>query len=285
MSELTIACVQTNSKPDPADNIAEVGAMIREAKAQGADLITTPEVVGMLAANRDDALSRARPEESHEVLAAFRDLAAELGTWLLIGSISIKLPDDRLSNRSYLVGPDGGIVARYSKIHMFDVQVGDGTSYRESRTYRPGEEAVLAETPWGTMGLTICYDIRFPYLFRDLAQAGARLIFSPAAFTKVTGEAHWHVLQRARAIENGCFIVSPAQTGTHAGGRRTYGHSVIVAPWGEVLCDGGTEPGVTLATIDLGAVDIARGKVPSLEHDRSYTAPIASLEGFRAAGE
>jgi predicted amidohydrolase len=285
MTELTIACVQTNSKADPAENIAEVGAMIREAKDRGADLITTPEVVGMLTAGRDDALARARPEESHEVLAAFRDLAAELGTWLLIGSISIKLSDEKLSNTSYLVGPDGGIVARYSKIHMFDVQVGDGTQYRESRTYQPGDQAVLAETPWGTVGLTICYDIRFPYLFRDLAHAGARIIFSPAAFTQVTGEAHWHVLQRARAIENGCFIVSPAQTGTHAGGRKTYGHSVIVGPWGEVLTDGGTDVGVSLTTIDLAEVDKARGKVPSLSHDRDYSAPVSSVEGLRAAGD
>ena len=285
MTQLTIACVQTNSKADPAENIAEVGAMIREAKDRGADLITTPEVVGMMTAGRDEALSRVRPEESHEVLAAFRDLAAELGTWLLIGSLSIKLSDDKLSNRSYLVGPDGSIVAHYSKIHMFDVQVGDGTQYRESRTYQPGDRAVLAETPWGTMGLTICYDIRFPYLFRDLAHAGAKLIFSPAAFTQVTGEAHWHVLQRARAIENGCFIVSPAQTGTHAGGRKTYGHSVIVAPWGEVLLDGGTEPGVSLATIDLGDVEKARGKVPSLTHDRSYAPPSPAFEGLRAAGD
>jgi predicted amidohydrolase len=285
MNKLTIACVQTNSKPDPADNIAEVGAMIREAKARGADLITTPEVVGMLAANREEALATARPEDSHEVLAAFRDLAAELGSWLLIGSISIKLSVDKLSNRSFLVGPDGRIVARYSKIHMFDVQVGDGTSYRESKTYQPGEEAVLADTPWGTMGLTICYDIRFPYLYRDLARAGAKLIFSPAAFTKVTGAAHWHVLQRARAIENGCFIVSPAQTGTHAGGRQTYGHSVIVAPWGEVLADGGTEPGVVLAEVDLAAVETARGKVPSLTHDRDYSRPASQTYALRAAGD
>ncbi|MDE0811803.1 MAG: carbon-nitrogen hydrolase family protein [Alphaproteobacteria bacterium] len=285
MSKLTIACVQTNTKPDPLANIAEVGAMIREAKAQGADLITTPEVVGMMCANREEALTRARPEETHEVLAAFRDLAAELKAWLLIGSISIKLSDDKLANRSFLIDPDGGIVARYTKIHMFDVQVGDGTLYRESYTYQPGEEAVLAETPWGTVGLTICYDIRFPYLFRDLAHAGAKLIFSPAAFTKVTGEAHWHILQRARAIENGCFIVSPAQTGTHAGGRQTFGHSVIVAPWGEVLCDGGTEPGVYLTGIDLGAIDEARGKVPSLTHDRPYSPPIPRLDGLRATSD
>jgi predicted amidohydrolase len=285
MSKLTIACVQTNTKPDPLDNIAEVGAMIREAKAQGADLITTPEVVGMMCANREETLTRARPEETHEVLAAFRDLAAELKAWLLIGSISIKLSDDKLANRSFLIDPDGDTVARYTKIHMFDVQVGDGTLYRESYTYQPGEEAVLAETPWGTVGLTICYDIRFPYLFRDLAHAGAKLIFSPAAFTKVTGEAHWHILQRARAIENGCFIVSPAQTGTHDGGRQTFGHSVIVAPWGEVLCDGGTEPGVYLTEIDLGAIDEARGKVPSLTHDRPYSPPIPRLDGLRTSSD
>lgn len=285
MTKLTIACVQTNSKPDPADNIAEVGGMIREAKARGADLITTPEIVGMFEPDRTSALAKARPEETHEVLAAFRGLAAELGTWLLIGSISIKLSDEKLSNRSFLVGPDGEIVARYSKIHMFDVQVGDGSTYRESSTYQPGEEAVLADTPWGTMGLTICYDIRFPALYRDLAQAGARLIFAPAAFTKVTGEAHWHVLQRARAIENGCFIVSAAQVGTHARGRKTYGHSVIVAPWGEVLADAGQEPGIVLAEVDLSAVDQARGKVPSLTHDRPYSGPTPQGLEMRAAGE
>ena len=285
MTKLVIANIQTNSKADPLENITEVGAMIREAKTQGADLITTPEVVGMMAARRTDSLERARPEDSHEVLAAFRDLAAELGTWLLIGSVSIKVSDEQLSNSSYLVGPDGGIVAKYSKIHMFDVQVGDGKPYRESHTYKPGEEAVLADTPWGVMGLTICYDIRFPYLYRDLAKAGAKVIFAPAAFTKVTGEAHWHVLQRARAIENGCFIVSAAQTGTHDGGRQTYGHSVIVAPWGEVLADGGTDVGVTMAEVDLAKVDEARGKVPSLTHDRPYSAPAFQSAQLRAVGD
>mgnify|MGYP001452190531 CR=1 FL=1 len=285
MTMFTIACVQTNSKVNPSENIAEVSAMIREAKAGGADLIATPEVVGMMAARRKDAIQLARPEESHEVLAAFRNLAAKLSAWLLIGSISIKVSEEQLLNRSFLVGPDGGIVARYSKIHMFDVQVGDGKPYRESHTYKPGEEAVLAETPWCTMGLTICYDLRFPYLYRDLAQAGAKVIFIPAAFTKVTGEAHWHVLQRARAIENGCYIIAPAQTGTHDGGRETYGHSVVVAPWGEIIADGGTEVGVTLAEIDLGEVDIARGKVPSLSHDRPYSSPAFQDERLRAVGD
>ncbi len=285
MTRLTVACVQTNSKADPATNIAEVGSMIREAHGRGVDLITTPEVVGMLESSRRASLEKARPEATHEVLTAFRGLAAELGTWLLIGSISIKIADSRLSNRSFLIGPDGGIVARYSKIHMFDVQIGDGSSYQESNTYEPGEAASLAETPWGIMGLTICYDIRFPGLFRDLAQAGAQVIFSPAAFTKVTGEAHWHVLQRARAIENGCFIVSAAQTGTHAGGRQTYGHSLIVGPWGDVLADGGAEEGLIVAELDLDAVDLARGKIPSLTHDRRYSSPALHHRDFQAAGD
>lgn len=285
MDKLVVACAQTNSKPDPADNIAEAGALVREAAGLGADLVCTPEIVGMFEPDREKALAKARPEESHEVLAAFRGLAAELGVWLSIGSISVAIAGGRLSNRSYLVAPDGGIVARYSKIHMFDVQVGDGSIYRESATYAPGAEAVLAATPWGPVGLTICYDIRFPYLYRDLAQAGAGLILAPAAFTKVTGEAHWHILQRARAIENGCFVVSAAQTGVHAAGRKTYGHSVIVAPWGEVLADAGTEPGVVLAECDLSLVARARRKIPSLTHDRPYAAPALQDRELRAAGE
>src|SRR5690606_37720151 len=176
----------------------------------------------------------------------------------------------------------GQIVARYSKIHMFDVQVGDGHVYRESATYQPGDEAVIAETPWGRMGMTICYDIRFPYLYRALAQAGAEVLFAPAAFTKVTGEAHWHVLQRARAIETGCYVISAAQTGEHAEGRRTYGHSVIVDPWGRVIADAGEEVGVITAEIDLAEVAAARAKVPSLTHDRSVGAPV--VQGAVAQG-
>ena len=285
MTSLTVACVQTNTKADPGANIAEVGAMVREAHGRGAALVTTPEVVGMMAENRREALERARPEETHAVLGAFRTLAADLGIWLLIGSLSIKVVPDRLANRSFLVGPDGSVVARYTKIHMFDVQVGDGQVYRESDTYQPGDTAVLADTPWGVMGLTICYDIRFPHLFRDLALAGARVIFSPAAFTRVTGEAHWHVLQRARAIENGCFIVSPAQTGIHAGRRKTYGHSLIVDPWGTVLADAGVDEGVVLAELDLAAVDAARRKIPSLTHDRPYGGPERRHHGLCNAGD
>lgn len=273
MSQFKIACVQTNSKRDPADNIREVSQLIRDAKAAGADLITTPEVVGMIEPKRDQALAKAQPEETHEVLAAFRALAAELKVWLLIGSISIRLSDDKMANRQFLIDDNGAIVARYSKIHMFDVQVGDGQTYRESNTYQPGEEAVVVDTPWCKIGLSICYDIRFPYLYRDLAKAGAEVIVAPAAFTKVTGEAHWHVLQRARAIENGVFVVSAAQTGEHAEGRKTYGHSVVVGPWGDVLADAGELVGVTVAEIDLEQVGAARGRVPSLSQDRIYAGP------------
>mgnify|MGYP005636342327 CR=1 FL=1 len=285
MTKLTVACVQTNSKRDPLDNIAEISPMIRDAKAMGADLITTPEIVGMFEPKRDLALAKAKVEAEHEVLTAYRGLAAELSTWLLIGSISIKVSDEQLSNRSFLIDPAGNIAARYSKIHMFDVQVGDGSTYRESRTYQPGEEAVIAETPWGPMGMTICYDIRFPHLYRALGQAGAGVIFAPAAFTRVTGQAHWHVLQRARAIENGCFIVSAAQCGDHAEGRKTYGHSVIVAPWGEVLADGGEEPGVITAELDLSLVEQARSKVPSLTHDRPFAGPNTYGGTLSATGD
>ena len=259
--------------------------MIREAKARGAQLITTPEVMGMIEPKRDQALAKAKPEETHEVLAAMRGLAAELGTWLLFGSISIKVADDKMSNRSFLVDDRGNIVARYSKIHMFDVQVGDGQTYRESNTYRAGDEAVIAETPWGRMGMTICYDIRFPYLYRTLAQAGAEVLFAPAAFTKVTGEAHWHVLQRARAIETGCYVISAAQTGEHAEGRRTYGHSVIVDPWGRVIANAGEDVGVITAEIDLAEVAAARAKVPSLTNDRTVGEPTVYGTSFRQAGE
>lgn len=285
MTKLKVACVQTSSRPDPQENIDIVLPLIREAHAQGAQLITTPEIVGMLEPKRALSLQKAKPEETHEVLAAFRGIAAELSVWLLAGSLSIKLSEDKLVNRSFMINDRGEIVARYDKIHMFDVQVGDGHQYRESHTYQPGEEPVLVDTPWGRFGMTICYDIRFAYLYRKLAHAGAKMIFAPAAFTKVTGEAHWHVLQRARAIETGTFIVSAAQTGTHEGGRQTYGHSVIVDPWGKILSDGGEEVGISMAEVDLAEVEAARGKVPSLTHDRELGEPVVYGEALREAGE
>ena len=271
MSNLRVACIQTNSKPDPNINIKEVSSLICKAKSDGAELITTPEVVGMLEPNREKALHKAQAENDHSVLREFRNLSKELSIWLLIGSISIKLSDSKLANRSFLINPDGQIVARYTKIHMFDVEVNDGSTYRESVTYQPGTSACLARTPWGLVGLTICYDIRFPLLYRDLAKAGARIIFIPSAFTEVTGEAHWHVLQRARAIENGCFIVSAAQTGIHDHKRKTFGHSIIIDPWGNVLADADKDVGFITADLDLNLVDEARNKIPSLTHDRDYS--------------
>ena len=277
MSKLRVACIQTNSKPDPNINIEEVSPLICKAKSDGAELITTPEVVGMLEPNREKALHKAQAENDHIVLREFRNLSKKLSIWLLIGSISIKLPDSKLANRSFLINPDGQIIARYTKIHMFDVEVNDGSTYRESATYQPGTSACLARTPWGLVGLTICYDIRFPALYRDLAKAGARIIFIPSAFTEVTGEAHWHVLQRARAIENGCFIVSAAQTGIHEQKRKTFGHSIIIDPWGNVLADAEKSVGFIIADLDLNLVNEARNKIPSLSHDREYSMSFRAL--------
>ena len=271
MSNLKVACIQTNSKSDPNINIREVSSLIRAARSNGAELITTPEVVGMLEPNREKALNKAQPENYHGVLREFRALSRDLAIWLLIGSISIKLSNGKLANRSFLINPDGQIIARYTKIHMFDVEVNDGSIYRESATYQPGTSACLARTPWGLVGLTICYDIRFPALYRDLAKAGAKIIFIPSAFTEVTGEAHWHILQRARAIENGCFIVSAAQTGMHEQNRKTFGHSIIVDPWGNILADANKDVGFITADLDLNLVDEVRKKIPSLTHDREYS--------------
>ena len=225
----------------------------------------------MLEPNREKALNKAQPENYHGVLREFRALSRDLAIWLLIGSISIKLSNGKLANRSFLINPDGQIIARYTKIHMFDVEVNDGSIYRESATYQPGTSACLARTPWGLVGLTICYDIRFPALYRDLAKAGAKIIFIPSAFTEVTGEAHWHILQRARAIENGCFIVSAAQTGMHEQNRKTFGHSIIVDPWGNILADADKDVGFITADLDLNLVDEVRKKIPSLTHDREYS--------------
>ena len=271
MSNLKVACIQTNSKSDPNINIREVSSLIRAARSNGAELITTPEVVGMLEPNREKALNKAQPENYHGVLREFRALSRDLAIWLLIGSISIKLSNGKLANRSFLINPDGQIIARYTKIHMFDVEVNDGSIYRESATYQPGTSACLARTPWGLVGLTVCYDIRFPALYRDLAKAGAKIIFIPSAFTEVTGEAHWHILQRARAIENGCFIVSAAQTGMHEQNRKTFGHSIIVDPWGNILADADKDVGFFTADLDLNLVDEVRKKIPSLTHDREYS--------------
>jgi predicted amidohydrolase len=224
-----------------------------------------------------------KPEAEHPGVPAFQALAAELKAWLLIGSLAVKLDAKTCANRSFLFDPQGRIAARYDKIHMFDVDLANGETYRESATFRPGEQAVTADLPWGRVGLTVCYDLRFAYLYRALAQAGASFLTVPAAFTVPTGEAHWHVLLRARAIETGCYVFAPAQCGEHAEGRKTYGHSLIVAPWGEVLADGGEEVGIIYADVDPAKVTKARNMVPALRHDRPFTGPELPVVPARKA--
>jgi len=266
----TVACVQTNSAREFAPNIEAATTRVRSAAAAGAEFVLLPENVAMLEPISRLLKEKTPTEEEHPALPSFREVARDTGVWLLIGSLAVKADEDRLANRSYLVDRDGQVVARYDKIHMFDVDLGNGESYRESATIRPGERAALAETPWGRLGLSVCYDLRFPHLYRRLAQRGADYLSIPAAFTRTTGCAHWHVLQRARAIENGSFVFAPAQCGTHAEGRETFGHSLIVDPWGTVLADGGEEPGFILAEIDPAEVGRARSRVPALTHDRPF---------------
>jgi predicted amidohydrolase len=281
-----VACVQLNAARDIEPNIAAASSLIRKAKAQGAAFILTPENTGMIEPKRPQMLEKAKPEAEHPAIPAFSALAAELGVWLLIGSLQIKLDAATCANRSFLFDARGRVAARYDKIHMFDVDLKGGESYRESKTFRPGDRAVVADTPWGKVGLTVCYDLRFAYLYRALAQAGASFLTVPSAFTVPTGQAHWHTLLRARAIETGSFVFAPAQCGEHAEGRKTCGHSLIVAPWGEVLADGGEEPGVITADIDPAKVAEARAMIPALTHDRRFSGPAAPTgEALRAAGE
>ena len=275
----TAACVQLASDTEPAANIAAAVDGVRRAAAAGADFVLTPETTDMMEMKRRDAFAKAKEEADHPGLAELRGLAAELGCWLLIGSLVIRLGPERLANRSFLIDPAGQVTARYDKIHMFDVEVPDGQSYRESKAYRPGGTAVLAELPWGRLGMSVCYDLRFPQLYRALAQAGAEILTVPSAFTRLTGRAHWHLLLRARAIETGCFVLAPAQCGETGQGRQTYGHSLMVAPWGEVLAEAGEAPEVILAEIDLARVAEARRMIPALGHDRAFEAPAAPRPG------
>lgn len=273
------ALVQLTSGDDPGANLVVTRGMVAEAAAQGATLICTPEVTNCVSQDRAWQRAVLRHQDDDPTLAALRDDAARLGLWIAIGSLAIRTDDadGRFANRSFLIGPDGGIAAQYDKIHMFDVTVSETESYRESAGYRPGDRAVLARTPDAVLGLTVCYDLRFPSLYRDLAQAGAEVLLVPSAFSPVTGAAHWETLLRARAIETGCFVLAAAQTGTHpaqAGKpRQTWGHSLAVAPWGEVLVDAGTAPGVTMVDLDLALVAQSRTRVPSLRHDRPYESP------------
>lgn len=267
------ACVQMRSSDDVAQNIRDASALIREAAGQGAQFIATPENSNIMAQNNRAKLAATFDEARDPSLPAFSALAKGLNIWLLIGSLHIKVSDDKTANRSFLFAPDGTVKARYDKIHLFDVTVAQGESYRESSQVEGGHDAVLAQTAFGPIGVTVCYDLRFPQLYRRLAQKGAFAFTIPSSFTVPTGQAHWHVLMRARAIENGAFVIAPAQGGLHANGRQTYGHSLIVGPWGEVLAEAGTDPGVIIAEIDPQLSADARGKVPSLQHDRNFSGP------------
>jgi predicted amidohydrolase len=269
-SKFRIGLIQMRSGRAPAANMDTAAKLIGEAKTGGADYVQTPEMTNILELSRERLFATIVPEEQDASLATFRELARGLGIYVHVGSLAIKASADKAVNRSFLIDRRGEIVARYDKIHMFDVDLKGGESYRESRSYRPGDLAVLTDLPWGRLGLSICYDLRFPALYRALAEAGATFLAIPAAFTKQTGEAHWHVLMRARAIENGSFVFAAAQGGDHENGRSTFGHSVVVDPWGRILAEGGIEPGVVFADIDPAEVSLARSRIPSLQHGRRF---------------
>ena len=272
---LKIACVQVNAQLDMDANITAACALVREAAAKGAHLVGLPENVALMAASEEERLENAHRPADHPALRAFAAVAAETGIWLQAGSVAALRADGTLANHAFLFDGCGRTVADYEKIHMFDVDLPDGSRYRESAMFHPGGKAVLAPTPWGKLGMTVCYDLRFPHLYRDLAKAGAVLLSVPAAFTKVTGDAHWEVLLRARAIECGAFVFAACQTGHHPGGRRTCGHSLIVDPWGRVLADAGAGTGLCMADVDMAEVARVRATVPALEHDRPYAPPLA----------
>jgi len=266
-----VACVQNCAEREMAPSIAALEPLVRGAVGAGADLIVLPEMAAMFEPDNARLLAKAQPEASDPGVAAFRRWAAESKRWILVGSLYLREPGAaRVVNRSLLIDAGGAIVARYDKIHLFDVDLKGGESYRESRSYRPGELGVICDLPWGRLGLTICYDLRFPALYRALAEAGATFLAIPSAFTRQTGEAHWHVLMRARAIENGSFVFAAAQGGDHENGRSTFGHSLVVDPWGRVIAEGGIEPGVIFADVDPAEVATARGRIPSLQHGRRF---------------
>ena len=268
---LRVGLVQFTAGDDPAANCEALLGYVNQAADGGARFVLTPEVSNIISSSRSHQMKVLHRQEDDPTLKALCALAKTREIFLLIGSLALKSGGDRFLNRSFLIAPTGEIIAHYDKIHMFDVALGGGESYRESAQFQPGNRAVLTQTDIGKIGLTICYDLRFPHLHRTLAQAGAEILTAPAAFTVPTGKAHWHTLLKARAIETGCFILAPAMVGQHSPKRATYGHSLIVSPWGEVLADAGTEEGVTFATLDLKLVNEARAKIPALSHDREFT--------------
>ncbi|MEQ9488766.1 MAG: carbon-nitrogen hydrolase family protein [Alphaproteobacteria bacterium] len=268
---MRIALVQYTGAASLAENIAQARPMLEDAAGAGAEMIFLPEVANLVQRNAEKARREVQAEADDPFLAMVRDVAKSKSVWIQAClAVQPGDADDRLANRALLIGPDGGTAARYDKIHMFDVALSGGETYRESATYRPGDRAVLADTPWGGIGLTICYDMRFPYLYRDLAGKGAVMLTAPSAFTRKTGTAHWHTLLRARAIETGSFVIAAAQTGDHPDGRRTYGHSLVVDPWGGIVAELGTEPGILTADLDLALVGRVRSMIPSLDNGRSY---------------
>jgi len=279
------AVLQLTAQDSPAANVAPVRDAVRAGVAQGAGFVLTPECTNCISSSRSHQRGVLTAEGDDPVVAMLQDEAARAGVWILAGSVLVTTEDaggdadGRFANRSLLIGADGAVVARYDKIHLFDVNVSETETYRESAAIRPGDRAVLAETPFARLGMTVCYDARFPHLYRTLAQAGAQVLCVPAAFSPVTGAAHWETLLRARAIETGCYVLAPAQTGQHpvttGPARRTHGHALAVDPWGQVLDDAGTEPGMLLVDLDMGAVDEARRRVPSLDHDRPFAPPEA----------
>ena len=285
-STFRVGLVQMRAARTPRVNVDAASLLIAQAKAGGADYVQTPEMTNIMEVKREALFEAITEEAADTSLAAFRDLARRHAVWLHIGSLAIQVSPERAANRSFLIDPKGEIVARYDKIHMFDVDLANGESYRESRSYRPGDVAVTADLPWGRLGLSICYDLRFPALYRALAEAGASFLAIPSAFTRQTGEAHWQVLMRARAIETGCFVLAAAQGGVHENGRETYGHSIAVDPWGRVLAESGTEPGVLFAEIDPAAITAARARIPSLQHGRRFEVlePIAEPTHLHAIG-
>ncbi len=277
------ACVQMRGKRDPAENLEDAIRMIREAAKAGATYVQTPEISNIVNRDRPALLAAIRTEADDPMLKALSALAKELNIVIHIGSLAVK-NGDKVANRAFMIGQDGGLLARYDKLHLFDVDLPNGETWRESNTFTGGVEAVAVDLPQARLGMAICYDVRFPYLFRALADAGCSILTAPACFTKQTGEAHWSVLQRARAIENGAFMISAAQAGLHEDGRETYGHSIIVDPWGKVLAEAGNEPGIIMAEIDLAAVGDARGKIPALRHTRPVHVNLAKpASGDRAA--
>lgn len=278
MSKLIAAALQMRSGTEPEANADAFEALVREAAGQGAEYVQSPEMTGVLVRSREDLKSRIAGSRGTLVIDRAQALAQELSIYVHLGSTAVALDNGRVANRAFLFGPEGRLITTYDKLHMFDVDLDNGESWRESATYAPGDRAVVADLPFGRLGFAICYDLRFPQLFRALARAEAQVLTAPAAFTRQTGEAHWHVLVRSRAIENGAFMISAAQGGLHEDGRETYGHSLIVDPWGRILAEvNGDAPGVAIAELDLDQVAAARAKIPNLKNARDFS--VARVSG------